>query len=137
MNFNQSLTKLQPYPFERLNKLLMGNQPTTLLRPLNLSIGEPKHKPPELVIDEMISASAMNSSLSQYPATKGSQSLREAICSWFVSRFETQLNPDTQVLPVNGTREGLFSIAQSILSGGEIVSWGMLWSVNVPSQQLT
>ena len=125
MNFNQNLTKLQPYPFERLNKLLMGNQPTTLLRPLNLSIGEPKHKPPELVIDEMISASAMNSSLSQYPATKGSQSLREAICSWFDSRFETQLSPDTQILPVNGTREGLFSIAQSVLSGGESSSVGM------------
>ena len=125
MNINPKLTKLQSYPFERLNKLLAEDQPNTLLRPLNLSIGEPKHRPPEFVIEELMSESAMNSSLSQYPATKGSQSLREAISSWFISRFETRLNPDTQVLPVNGTREGLFSIAQSVLSGRANSSVGM------------
>ena len=125
MSINPNLTKLQSYPFERLNKLLAEDQPTTTLSPLNLSIGEPKHRPPEFVIEEMMSESAMNSSLSQYPATKGSQSLREAISSWFISRFETRLNPDTQVLPVNGTREGLFSIAQSVLSGRGNSSVGM------------
>jgi N-succinyldiaminopimelate aminotransferase len=82
-----------------------------------LSIGEPKHAPPEFVLDLLTDRDLLARDLAGYPATRGSPELRAAIAAWIRSRFRAATDPDSQVLPVAGTREALFSFAQATLSG--------------------
>src|SRR5256885_6897734 len=111
---NPLLAKLEPYPFEKLRALIAGNVPPAGLRPINLSIGEPKHPTPALVKDALAGALA---GLAAYPATAGTPLLREAISAWLARRYRIP-PPDagTQVLPVNGSREALFAFAQTVVS---------------------
>lgn len=110
---NSDLLRLQPYPFERLRKLLAGLTPPADLPHINLSIGEPKHPTPQLIFDALTGSL---SGLAQYPTTLGSEALREAIAGWLVRRYELPaIDAGTQVLPVNGSREALFSFAQAVV----------------------
>ena len=112
---NPDLDRLQPYPFERLAALKAGIQPPAGLTPIPLSIGEPKHAAPGFVLEELISHLH---GVSAYPATKGTPALREAIAGWLTRRYglpEGAVDPEHQVLPVNGTREALFAIAQALV----------------------
>lgn len=110
---NQLLTKLQPYPFERLRELLAGVVPEPSLPALNLSIGEPKHPTPRLLTDAMTGALA---GLATYPATAGGAELRAAIAAWLTRRYGLEsIDPATQVLPINGSREALFAFAQTVV----------------------
>ena len=114
---NPLLAKLQPYPFEKLRRLLDGATGNKNLKPINLQIGEPKHPTPELVTTALVRAL---DGLSVYPLTAGLPELREAIAGWLARRYSIpKPDPATQVLPVNGTREALFAFAQTILSPGE------------------
>ena len=117
MSKNSRLSLLQPYPFEKLRGALADHSHTGDLQHIALSIGEPKHAPPALVIDALSDPSALTQQLSIYPATRGSDALREAISQWLGRRFDVKVNPASQILPVNGTREALFSFAQALLSG--------------------
>ena len=115
---NPNLSQLQPYPFERLAKLFDGITPPDRLRPISLSIGEPQHATPGFIAEEVITHLH---GLSRYPLTRGMPELRNAISSWLVQRFELpqhSLDPERQVLPVNGTREALFAFAQCIVNPG-------------------
>lgn len=113
---NPRLARLQTYPFERLRALLAGVTPNPALPPIDLSIGEPKHPTPALVKDAL--ASALDG-LSVYPRTVGLPELRAAIADWAKRRYAlAALDPETQVLPVNGSREALFSFAQAVLDPG-------------------
>jgi N-succinyldiaminopimelate aminotransferase len=110
---NPDLDRLQPYPFERLRRLLAGNAPPPGLTPINLSIGEPKHPTPRLIREALTAAAP---SLSNYPATQGTDALREAIAAWLVRRYALPaVDPATQVLPVAGSREALFAFAQAVV----------------------
>ncbi len=110
---NPLLERLQPYAFEKLRALLAGVTPNPALRPINLSIGEPKHPTPELV--KAAFAAALEG-LSSYPATLGTPALREAIADWLLRRYALPaLDAATQVLPVNGSREALFAFAQAVI----------------------
>ena len=110
---NPRLGKLQVYPFERLRTLLAGITPNPALRPIDLSIGEPKHQTPALVKDAL---AASLDGLSVYPRTAGMAELRQAIAGWACRRYALgALDAETQVLPVNGSREALFSFAQAVL----------------------
>lgn len=110
---NPLLGRLQPYPFEKLRALLAGVTPNPALRPINLSIGEPKHPTPELI---KAALAASLEGLSAYPATAGTPALREAIADWLVRRYSLPaLDAATQVLPVNGSREALFAFAQAVI----------------------
>lgn len=113
---NPGLDSLQPYPFERLRQLTAGiKAPDLPLIPL--TIGEPRHAAPILAVEALTQALA---GLSQYPATAGAPALREAIADWLVRRFKLQgIDPAKQVAPVNGTREALFAIAQTLVTPGE------------------
>ena len=114
---NPNLTRLQPYPFERLAKLHAGVTAPADLEAIRLSIGEPKHPTPGFIAEAVIEHLH---GLSQYPATRGSEALRETICTWLTKRFslpEDSLQPLRNVLPVNGTREALFAIAQCLIDG--------------------
>jgi len=113
---NPRLARLQTYPFERLRGLLAGVTPNPALRPIDLSIGEPKHPTPALVKDAL--AGALDG-LSAYPRTAGLPELREAIAGWARRRYAlAELDAETQVLPVNGSREALFSFAQTVINPG-------------------
>ena len=110
---NPLLAKLQPYPFEKLRALTAGQTPNPALRPLNLSIGEPKHPTPALVKDALTRAL---DGLAAYPLTIGSPELRQSIAAWLARRYGIpQPDPETEVLPINGSREALFAFAQTVL----------------------
>jgi len=112
---NDDLTRLQPYPFEKLRALLAGAQPPEDERAIALSIGEPKHRAPAFVAQVL--ADNMDQ-LSVYPTTLGIPALREAIAGWCERRFGLQqgaLDPARHILPVNGTREALFSFTQALV----------------------
>ena len=113
---NPLLNQLQPYPFERLRLLLNGIQPNPAYRHISLGIGEPKHPTPSFILDALdSSARASPSGLSAYPATAGDPRLRKACANWLHSRYSLSVNPDSQVLPVNGSREALFALAQTVI----------------------
>lgn len=114
---NPDLAALQPYPFERLAALKSGIDPPADYPPVMLSIGEPKHPPPDFVVALLRDAAALASDLAGYPATRGTLELRTAIAEWLQRRFHAVVDPQRQVLPVAGTREALFSFAQAVLSG--------------------
>lgn len=116
---NPHLDKLYPYPFERLAVLKQGIRPPPGLSHIALSIGEPKHAPPPFVIDALVHNMA---GLGAYPMAKGLPELREAIAAWLTRRFKLKagvVDPDRHVLPVSGTREGLFAFAQAVLDPAE------------------
>jgi N-succinyldiaminopimelate aminotransferase len=109
---NPFLADLQPYPFEKLARLKASVTPSPGLAPINLSIGEPQHPTPPVISDALI---AHLHGLARYPATKGVAELRGAISRWLSRRFglpDWAVDPESQILPVNGTREALFSFAQ-------------------------
>jgi len=113
---NPDLQTLQPYPFENLRQLFSDLTPNPDKPAIALSIGEPRHRPPEFVLDEL---AANLDKLSNYPVTKGISALRQAIASWLERRFGLQsIDAETQVLPVNGTREALFAFAQAVIARG-------------------
>ena len=113
---NTFIDKLYPYPFERLDALFAGATPRTE-KIISLSIGEPRHEPPGFVIDAYKTALAAGAS--QYPVSRGRADLREACSRWLQRRFSATVCPDTEILPVNGTREGLFSLVQALVTPGD------------------
>jgi N-succinyldiaminopimelate aminotransferase len=114
---NPRLDRLKPYPFERLRLLLAGVAAPGGLKHIPLSIGEPRHAPPQFVIEAL---SRSLDTLGSYPSTLGMAELRQAIARWLERRFalrECAVDHETMVLPVNGTREGLFAFAQAVVDG--------------------
>ncbi len=115
---NPRLDLLRPYPFERLRTLLAGAQPPSSLPHIPLSIGEPKHAPPAFVGEALTRALE---TLGSYPLALGLPELRGTIARWLERRFAlppNAVNPESMVLPVNGTREGLFAFVQAVVDAG-------------------
>jgi N-succinyldiaminopimelate aminotransferase len=112
---NPDLQRLQPYPFEKIRVLLNGLQPPADKKLISLAIGEPKHPTPPFIFE----AIQQNiTGLANYPLTKGDSTLRVAIANWLTQRFQLpahSVNPEQHVIPVNGTREALFSFAQAVV----------------------
>ena len=115
---NPRLNQLQPYPFQKLRELFAGVTANPELTAINLSIGEPRHATPEFIKRTL---SEQLTGLSHYPVTQGGEELREAIADWCVARYRVELDPATQVLPVNGSREALFAFAQAAIDPGKHV----------------
>ena len=114
---NPRLELLQPYPFERLRALLAGAAPPAGVAPISLGLGEPQHPTPQL-IKEAVAANL--GGLARYPATAGEPRLRATLAAWIARRFGLgALDPDTQVIPLNGSKEGIFSLVQAVLDPGE------------------
>ena len=112
---NRGLDGLQPYPFEKLARLFADIDPGEK-SVIPLTIGEPQHEPPSAVI-QLLKAHAQD--VARYPATAGNPELRAVIAQWLERRFTLPcIDPDKQVLPLNGTREGLFAVAQAVVTYG-------------------
>jgi len=111
---NPLLRLLQPYPFERLRALYADTVPNQAKPAINVSIGEPKHPTPAIILDAL--AQGAPAGLANYPTTAGSIALRDAIAGWLVRRHAlASLDPATEVLPVLGSREALFAFAQTVI----------------------
>ncbi|MEY2686307.1 MAG: hypothetical protein RL375_505 [Pseudomonadota bacterium] len=122
---NPLLTRLQPYPFERLRALFKGVTPSSAHSPISLGIGEPKHATPEFLKERLRTTL---DGLAGYPATAGEPAFRASCANWLQRRYGVAVDAATQILPVNGTREALFSLAQTVLdrsqhsaAGGPVV----------------
>ena len=115
---NPLLSQLQPYPFERLRQLFAGVALPAAYNPISLGMGEPRHATPPFIKDALV---AGLDGLANYPATAGELRLREAFTGWLARRYGLAMDPATQVLPVNGSREALFAFAQTVIdpSGGD------------------
>lgn len=116
---NPNLDHLHPYPFAKLNSLKQGITPPKDKAHIALSIGEPKHETPQLIHDTL---NKHADGIAKYPSTKGIPELRIAIAEWISQRFSipsSAINADNQVLPVNGTREALFSFAQAVIDSSK------------------
>ena len=110
---NPFLGKLHPYPFEKLRQLFGGITPNPQLPEIKLSIGEPQHATPDFIKQALIDGL---SGLANYPTTLGSPLLRRAIADWMERRYELPaIDPETQVIPVNGSREALFALTQTVI----------------------
>jgi N-succinyldiaminopimelate aminotransferase len=112
---NPRLALLQPYPFEKLRALFAGVEPDPARRAISLSLGEPKHPTPRLILDALVAGAG---AFANYPTTIGPPALREAIAGWLVRRHAlAALDPGTQVLPILGSREALFAFGQTVIDG--------------------
>lgn len=109
---NPHLAQLQPYPFEKLRALFAGVTPNPDYAEIKLSIGEPQHATPPFIM-EALQHNLIG--LANYPTTLGIPALRHAIGEWCGRRYGIALDPETEILPVNGSREALFSFAQSVI----------------------
>ena len=109
---NPLLARLHPYPFERWRALTADITPSHAHAAIGLGIGEPRHPTPALIEQALIDGLK---GLANYPATIGEPRLREAITGWVQRRYGVSLDAATQVLPVNGSREALFALAQTVI----------------------
>ena len=114
---NPYLETLNQYPFERLNHLKNGLVTRSKEQHISLALGEPKHSPPNFLLENLTDNEIVKKGLMSYPTTRGSEELRNAISLWLKFRFGADVSPDHQILPASGTREALFSFGQAILSG--------------------
>ena len=110
---NPEIQLLQPYPFERLSNLLDGAVPAAV-DPIALSIGEPRHSAPEVALNALTDTIR---GMEIYPTISGSVALRESMASWVTRRYQLKkaLSPETEIIALTGTREGLFAVAQCLL----------------------
>ncbi len=112
---NPRLSLLQPYPFERLRQLFAGVTPSPDHAPISLGIGEPRHATPAFIQQALRDGL---DGLASYPSTSGEPALRQAFTGWLQRRYRLALDAATQVLPVNGSREALFSFTQTVVDPG-------------------
>ena len=114
---NPLLSRLQPYPFERLRQLHADVTPNPAYKPISLGIGEPRHATPQLIKNALVDSLA---GLASYPGTLGELRLRQAMSNWLARRYAgLKVDAATQILPVNGSREALFALAQTVIDGSK------------------
>ena len=109
---NPLIDRLADYPFDRLRSLLADLRAPEGLRRYVLSVGEPRHAPPPVVAEALASRAG---DWGRYPPVEGTPEFRDAVVDWLARRYRLPrglLDPEQNVLPVAGTREALFLIAQ-------------------------
>ncbi len=110
---NPALDRLQSYPFQKLAALLQDVAPNPRVKPISLHIGEPTHPTPEFIRRTLADNLA---GLANYPTTLGGESLRVAIAGWLKRRYGLhQIDALGEIIPVNGSREALFALAQAVI----------------------
>ena len=115
---NPNLDRLQTYPFQKLRALLAGATPQPGLAPIPLYIGEPKHPTPDFIKKTLADNLA---GLATYPTTLGGEGLRIAISDWLKQRYQlAAIDPETEIIPVNGSREALFAFAQAVVDATRV-----------------
>ncbi len=109
MNFPERFSNLPEYAFPRLRTLLDHHQPGGEV--IHMTIGAPMHDFPAWVTDVIAENAA---GFQGYPPNEGSPGLRGAITDWIKRRYGVPMDPDTNVMALNGTREGLYNAAMAL-----------------------
>ncbi|MDC0737931.1 aminotransferase class I/II-fold pyridoxal phosphate-dependent enzyme [Cognatishimia sp. SS12] len=107
--FPERFSNLPAYAFPRLRSLLDSHEPGGAI--VHMTIGEPKHAFPAWVSDIIAENTA---GFNRYPPNDGTPELRQAIADWLLRRFGAKVDADTQIMPLNGTREGLYNAAMAV-----------------------
>lgn len=107
--FPERFSNLPAYAFPRLRELLDVHEPGGPV--VHMTIGEPKHAFPSFVTDVIAREAA---GFNSYPPNEGTPGLRGAFCDWVRKRYDVVLDPETRVLPLNGTREGLYNAVMAL-----------------------
>ncbi|MCC1491414.1 aminotransferase class I/II-fold pyridoxal phosphate-dependent enzyme [Cognatishimia sp. F0-27] len=107
--FPERFSNLPAYAFPRLRALLDAHAPGGPVR--HMTIGEPKHAFPAWISDIL---NAHIAEFGQYPPNEGTPELRGAIADWIARRYGVTVDPDTQVMALNGTREGLYNAGMAL-----------------------
>jgi LL-diaminopimelate aminotransferase len=110
---------MPPYPFARWSETVDA----ALQRGLDvirLDVGNPDLPPPDDVVDALC-ISAYEAGHHGYPGYRGLPALREAIAAYYQRRFGVGLDPDRQVLPLIGSKEGIYNLALACLDPGDVV----------------
>ena len=115
---NHQLDLLHPYPFQRFNQLLEGVTTGSRAPLIAWSMGEPRHEAADFLVNALQDEQLIREGLGTYPPTRGLPELREAIAAFLARRYRLggMPDPETRVLPVTGTREALFAIAQAVVT---------------------
>ncbi|TDK46307.1 aminotransferase class I/II-fold pyridoxal phosphate-dependent enzyme [Antarcticimicrobium luteum] len=109
MDFPERFSNLPPYAFPRLRALLDSHEPGGDV--VHMTIGEPKHEFPAWVTETIVEHAA---EFNSYPPNDGSPALRAAISGWLDRRYGVSVDPETGVMALNGTREGLYNAAMAL-----------------------
>ncbi|SNT05992.1 aminotransferase class I/II-fold pyridoxal phosphate-dependent enzyme [Tropicimonas sediminicola] len=109
MTFPDRFSDLPEYAFPRLRKLLAESEPGGDV--IDMTIGEPRHAMPDFLEDVLTQNIA---GFAKYPPNEGTPELRAAIAAWIGRRYGVTVDPDTQIMALNGTREGLFNTALAL-----------------------
>jgi succinyldiaminopimelate transaminase len=108
---NPLLADGREYPFARLARLRRELVPAGLAS-LDFSVGDPRERTPEFIRAALRAALP---EVSSYPAVAGQPALRAAYAGWLERRFGVRLDPETEVLPANGTKEAVFHLAFAVV----------------------
>ncbi|MFG6559406.1 aminotransferase class I/II-fold pyridoxal phosphate-dependent enzyme [Sulfitobacter sp. 1A15299] len=104
MMYTERFSNLPAHVWPRLRALLDGHEGGGT--PIHMTIGEPKHAFPAWVTDEITKHAA---GFNKYPPNDGSPELRAAITAWIARRYGVEMDPESEVMALNGTREGLYN----------------------------
>ena len=118
MNFSTRLDKLAPYPFVEISRIIAEKRAAGA-DVVTFGIGDPDIPTPQPIIERLLAAS-QDPPNHRYPETDGLPELRRAIAHWYEKRFNVKLDPDTEVLPLIGAKEGIGHVAFCFLDPGDL-----------------
>ncbi|NEO04119.1 aspartate aminotransferase [Moorena sp. SIO3I8] len=115
----QRLSALPPYVFARLDELKARAREQGLDL-IDLGMGNPDGSAPQPVIEAAIAA-LKNPANHGYPPFEGTASFRRAITNWYHRRYDVELDPDSEALPLLGSKEGLAHLALAYVNPGDLI----------------
>ena len=118
MQFSTRLGKLKPYPFVEISRIIAEKRAAGA-DVVTFGIGDPDIPTPQPIIDRLLKASE-DPPNHRYPETDGLPELRRAMAYWYENRFGVRLNPDTEILPLIGAKEGIGHAAFCFIDPGDL-----------------
>ena len=118
MKFSRRMEKLKPYLFVEINKKI-AEKKARGEEVISFAIGDPDLPTPSHIIEKLCQA-AHDPANHRYPETAGLPELCRAIAGWYQRRFDVSLDPETEVLPLIGSKEGIGHIAFCFIDSGDI-----------------
>ncbi|HPZ43751.1 MAG TPA: LL-diaminopimelate aminotransferase [Bacillota bacterium] len=115
----QRICNLPPYLFARIEKLIAAKKEAGV-DVISLGIGDPDRPTPVHIIETLV-REAYNPANHQYPSSVGMLTYRKAVAQWYQNRFGVELNPETEVVSLLGSKEGIAHISWCYLNPGDTV----------------
>src|SRR4051812_3727058 len=115
----KKLQNLPPYIFGRIKSLGL-EAAANKLDVIDLSMGNPDQPTPQAIIDRLVDTVAHHPRTHRYPQAKGMPKFRSAVSVWMKKRFGVELNPESEVCSLIGSKEGIANLCQSYLRAGDI-----------------